>query len=113
MANAAPCKHQRREEPQHDQYGQIQPWSNPGHAWGLGSHERERTGGLFFDRHSTGDWGQVCPDDAQLNEEALKDGGRIISAYSTLKGVKLWIITEATDDNGRRASTTILLPSEY
>ena len=52
---------------------------------------------------------QVCPEDAQLNDEAL----RIISAYSTLKGVKIWIITEATDGAGQRAATTILLPSEY
>ena len=58
-------------------------------------------------------WGTVCPKDALLNDEALKSGDRIISSYSTLKGVKLWIITEATDDNGHRAATTILLPSEY
>ena len=56
--------------------------------------------------------GPVYQDDAQLNDEALKDGGRIISAYSTLKGVRLWIITEAADD-GPTARTTILLPSEY
>ena len=55
----------------------------------------------------------MCPDDAQLNDEALKDGTRIISAYSTLKGVKIWIITEATDGKGQRPATTILLPSEY
>jgi hypothetical protein len=68
---------------------------------------------FFLDRHATGDWGQVCPEDALLNDEALKDGGRIISAYSTLKGVKIWIITEATDGNGKRFATTIMLPSEY
>ena len=68
---------------------------------------------FFLDRHAAGDWGQVCPEDAQLNDEALKDGSRIISAYSTLKGVKIWIITEATDGKGQRAATTILLPSEY
>ena len=28
----------------------------------------------------------------------------------TAKGEKLWIITEAADDEGRRAATTILLP---
>ena len=68
---------------------------------------------FFLDRHVIGDWGVVCPDDAQLNDEALKDGARIISAYSTLKGVKLWIITEATDGKGQRPATTIMLPSEY
>jgi len=68
---------------------------------------------FFLDRHSTGDWGTVCPDDAQLNDEALMDGGRVISAYSTLKGVKIWIITEAADGDGQRFATTIMLPDEY
>jgi hypothetical protein len=68
---------------------------------------------FFLDRHVVGDWGEVCQDDAQLNDEALKDGGRIISAYSTPKGQRLWIITEAADDHGLRAATTILLPSDY
>jgi hypothetical protein len=68
---------------------------------------------FFLDRHVVGDWGEVCPDDAQLNDEALKDGGRIISAYSTLKGQRLWVITEAAADHGLRAATTILLPSDY
>jgi hypothetical protein len=36
-----------------------------------------------------------------------------LSAYRTLVGVKIWIITEAADDNGKRLATTILLPSEY
>lgn len=68
---------------------------------------------FFLNRHATGDWGTVCEEDGQLNDEALKDCSRIISAYSTLKGVKIWIITEAADDKGQRAATTILLPSEY
>jgi hypothetical protein len=68
---------------------------------------------FFLDRHVVGDWGEVCQDDAQLNDEALKDGGRIISAYSTLKGRKLWIITDATDGQGQRPATTLLLPSDY
>jgi len=67
----------------------------------------------FLNRHIVGDWGEVCQDDAQLNDAALKDGGRIISAYTTLKGVRLWIITEAMDGQGQRPTTTILLPSEY
>jgi hypothetical protein len=67
----------------------------------------------FLRRHVVGDWGDLCPDDAKLNDEALVDGSRILSAYHTSKGVKLWIITEATDDNGNRSATTILLPEEY
>ena len=68
---------------------------------------------FFLDRHVAGDWGEVDAEDGQLNNDALKDGSRILSAYRTLKGKKLWIITEATDDQGHRAATTILLPDEY
>jgi len=41
------------------------------------------------------------------------DGSRIWSAYNTLRGVKIWVITEAVGDDGDRAATTILLPAEY
>ena len=68
---------------------------------------------FFLDRHVAGDWGEVSPHDGQLNNEALKDGSRLLSAYSTLKGKKLWVITEAADDKGHRGATTLLLPDEY
>jgi hypothetical protein len=67
----------------------------------------------FLDRHVRGDWGEVEKEDWQLNDQALQEGSRILSAYKTLKGAKIWIITEATDDNGDRAATTLLLPDEY
>ena len=67
----------------------------------------------FLVRHSVGDYGEVCGEDRQANDDAQKDGTRILSAYRTLKGEKLWIITEAADDQGQRAATTILLPDEY
>jgi hypothetical protein len=68
---------------------------------------------FFIARHLAGDWGEVNEEDQKLNDEALIHGDRILSAYRTLKGVKLWVITEAADDNGHRAATTILLPEEY
>lgn len=68
---------------------------------------------FFLDRHVQGDWGQVNEEDKRANDQALVDGSRLLSAYRTLKGVKIWIITEATDDEGRRASSTILKPEEY
>jgi hypothetical protein len=67
----------------------------------------------FIGRHVRGDWGNLSDDDKRLNDDALIDGSRILSAYHTAKGTKLWIITEATDDEGNRAATTILLPDEY
>jgi hypothetical protein len=62
----------------------------------------------LLSRHACGDWGEVCAEDARANERALSDGERLLSAYRTRRGVKLWIITEAD-----RSSTCLLLPAEY
>lgn len=62
----------------------------------------------FLRRHMSCDWGEVSEDDAQENELSLREGFRLLSAYRTVKGLKIWIITEAD-----RNATTILLPSEY
>jgi hypothetical protein len=67
----------------------------------------------FLRRHARGDWGEVCEEDREANDHALIDGSRLLSAYRTSLGEKLWVITEAVDDSGNRAATTILLPSEY
>ena len=71
----------------------------------------------YFARHAQGDWGEVDAEDAAANDEALKDGSRLLSAY-TLKfkngeSQRLWLITEAEDDNGVRVASTALLSSEY
>jgi hypothetical protein len=63
---------------------------------------------IAFCRHLAGDWGDVCPEDQAENERALREGGRLFSAYIDRSGTKFWIITEAD-----RSATTILLPSEY
>ncbi len=72
-----------------------------------------QTPGEFLRRHASGDWGDVDEHDRQANDEALKDGSRLLSAYTLRTGVRLWVITEAADDRGNRAATTLLLPSEY
>jgi|SRR5699024_6359795 len=71
-------------------------------------------------RHFSGDFGDLCEEDKEANEEALREGYRIMSVYNipeVLKAKikdnyhnkdKLWIITEAD-----RTATTILYPSEY
>lgn len=64
-----------------------------------------------FARHLTGDWGDICDEDKELNDMAVGDGSRILSAY-VIGEEKLWIITEA-EYEGSRFSTTFLLPSEY
>jgi hypothetical protein len=72
-----------------------------------------QTPAFFLHQHVTGNWGVVDEQDWALNDQALKDGSRLLSAYRTLKGVKLYVITEAADDSGQRAVTTLLLPEEY
>ena len=67
----------------------------------------------FLNRHARGDWGDICDDDRKLNEEALLDGSRIMSVYSTSKSEKIWIITDAANDAGRREVTTVLIPQDY
>jgi hypothetical protein len=67
----------------------------------------------FLLRHGRGDWGDVCEEDAASNARALRDGARLLSAYSTRSGQRLWVISEAADAHGRRSATTLLLPSEY
>jgi len=63
---------------------------------------------MALQRHTSGDWGDLGDEDKQANEDALKTGARLFSAYHSSKGTKFWIITEAD-----RSATTILLPSEY
>jgi hypothetical protein len=58
-------------------------------------------------RHASGDWGEVCPEDAEENELSVREGFRILSAY-TFREVKVWVITESD-----RSATTVLLPEEY
>src|SRR5215212_1041306 len=67
-----------------------------------------QTATQFLRRHMSGDWGDLSDEDVKENEFSLKEGLRLLSAYQTGKGQKLWIITEAD-----RSATTILLPSEY
>lgn len=67
----------------------------------------------FLARHAACDWGEVPDEDKQSNDEALTTGARLLSAYTLASDVRIWVITEACDGEGRRAATTILLPEEY
>jgi hypothetical protein len=68
-----------------------------------------QTPSQFLRRHINGDWGeQIDGHDLKQNQIALREGGRLLSAYQTRKGDDIWIITEAD-----RSSTCLLLPSEY
>ena len=63
--------------------------------------------------YQLGDWGDLCAEDRQQNEEALITGARLMGSYVTQHGGKIWVITEGKDDAGRRSATTILYPDEY
>ncbi len=65
----------------------------------------------LLDRHASGDWGEVPPEDARENERSLKHGFRVMSVYEVNPrgaSVRIWCITESD-----RSSTCLLLPSEY
>jgi hypothetical protein len=62
----------------------------------------------FIYRHVQGDWGAVSEDDKRENDRAVQHGDRILSAYTTSTGERLWVITKAD-----RSATTLLLPEEY
>lgn len=66
-----------------------------------------------IERHVSGDWGDLCEEDIEANQQALKTGDRLLSAYKFPDGRKVYVITEAADDDGHREATTALLPSEY
>lgn len=61
-------------------------------------------------RHAQGDWGDLCDEDREANEQALADDARLMSVYPAAEGsgAQIWIITEAD-----RAITTLLTPDEY
>jgi len=61
----------------------------------------------LLERHQSGDWGEIPPEDAHENEYSLKHGLRIISSY-LVGDACVWIITEHD-----RSQTTILVPDEY
>ena len=70
--------------------------------------ESGQDAGFFLDKHLSGDWGEVDAGDQMANDQALLDGSRLLSSYRTLKGVVIWVLTEAD-----RSSTCILLPEDY
>jgi len=64
--------------------------------------------GEFLTRHINRDWGDLDEEDRKENEYSLEHGFRLLGAYKTNAGDRLWIITEAD-----RSVTTLLLPEEY
>ncbi len=57
-------------------------------------------------------WGDLDQEDQKANDDALKTGARLLSAY-TVEGKSIYVITEAAGSDGLRASSTILMADEY
>lgn len=61
-----------------------------------------------LERHTHCDWGDVCDEDWQRNNDAIRNGNRILSVYCDPTVGEFWVLTEAD-----RSYTTMMLPSEY
>jgi hypothetical protein len=71
-------------------------------------NEQNFNGLDLLKRHHSGDWGDLCDEDKEMNDDAVKSKqDRILSAYM-VDGVKLYVITEWD-----YSVTTILLASDY
>ncbi len=58
-------------------------------------------------RHAQCDWGDLGIEDIALNDDALVNDGRLLSAYGA-DDDRVWVITEWD-----RSVTTVLLPEDY
>ena len=70
--------------------------------------EAGETPASLLDRHAAGDWGDLCREDHAENELSLKEGFRLLSAYTLSTGERIWVITE-----NDRSVTTLLRPVDY
>ena len=62
----------------------------------------------YLDRHLRGDWGDLDAHDQRVNEHALVNGLRLLSAYTLSDGTRIYVITESD-----RSVTTFLTVDEY
>lgn len=60
--------------------------------------------------HCLGEWGDLDKHDVKVNEQALRDKGRVMSVYfkNLFDIPTLWVITD-----GGHEVTTIMLPEDY
>lgn len=62
-----------------------------------------------LERYRNCDWGDTCEEDQEENNDAVKNGERILAVYIyPVTGESIWIITEWD-----RSVTTVLFPDEY
>jgi hypothetical protein len=56
--------------------------------------EAQQTPQEFLTHHVQGDWKELDPHDQQANQQAVKEGSRVFSVYTTKLGTRLYVITE-------------------
>ena len=59
-------------------------------------------------RHSSGDWGDVSTEQAEANNRAVVNYGRVLSCYLLPTGVVVEVSTE-----GDRSQTTLMVAADY
>lgn len=91
-------------EPSKTKFSLGQLVATPGAVAAITQKEIEEA----LQRHQSGDWGDLEPDDKHVNERSLAEGFRLFSSYHSAQGTKFWIIT-----GHDRSVTTVLLPEEY
>src|SRR4029453_15631999 len=52
----------------------------------------------FLHRHVSADWGDLSEEDVQENERSLREGFRLLSAYRTAKGQKIYVMWNKGSD---------------
>jgi hypothetical protein len=62
---------------------------------------------IALSQHEHGKWGDVDAHDRAVNDDAVRDGGRVLSAWK-IDDRRIWIISEAD-----RSVTTVLFPEDY
>ena len=61
-----------------------------------------------FARHCICDWGDIDEEARKANDQAIKEGGYLLSEYEHIKYSKLYIFTQID-----RSETVVCLPDEF
>ena len=92
----------------------VEPWANEPNADTLGLEWRRHYLAVIVTSHLSGDQGDTCTDDQELNRQVYENpgsGDRIITVWHRNGASKIFCITD--DWGGEQAVTTVLFASEY
>jgi len=92
----------------------VEPWANEPNPDTLGLEWRRHYLAVIVTSHLSGDQGDTCTDDQELNRQVYENpgcGDRIITVWHRNGASKIFCITD--DWGGEQAVTTVLFASEY